>query len=390
MRFYKTNHGYYYQEYSNGKKKRISKENYLKSTNKSKSKSKPKSKSKLKGGKRPQIFPLSLYHINMTITDQPYLQDYTTYTGTLADDFLLKANDSVNTKMTPIVNCFKLYTGYNDGMGDYIYMIKTASFTYNWEATGLLSKTPYMLWKKKYPGRDSDEFPLIGHGYCYLQAMTFNFFPKKRMIVGQMKYLIQIGVQSINDLLTLHFTNNNGNDEHLKAGEKYAIKSLYGKSTLGKKCSRFTDTGNIGKKLNSRDVKRTFTKHVHDLLVRFPYYDPGDPFNKPVTRDSVQNNNNTSSIWYGLIVSRSSNAAQKLQDIKSNCERTFAKWATMKLEEKQQKIDMKILTEYLNDIKYALSIRELTENEPNEPNEEVEYIYEDLRQIARELGIDDF
>ena len=51
MRIYKTQKGYYYKEYSNGKKKRISKEDYLKMIKKTKTKTKKKPKKAImKGG----------------------------------------------------------------------------------------------------------------------------------------------------------------------------------------------------------------------------------------------------------------------------------------------------------------------------------------------------
>jgi len=178
MRVYRTKGGYFYKELKNGKKTRISKDKYLKlKGNKHK---------KMKGGQGKvytlgRVNTMDLFglveQVNQIDPDSFYVER-------------VKRN-----KKRIILKNFWLYTNFDDGMGDYIYMKKQnkkQSRLNNWESCWF-GKTPFQMWEEEYP--DNPDFPLIGRGYAYLRAIPFSF-QNKLQFVTQLKDLVIPTVRS--------------------------------------------------------------------------------------------------------------------------------------------------------------------------------------------------
>ena len=189
MRIYKTQKGYYYKEYSNGKKKRISKENYLKMIKKTKKNPK---KSIMKGGA--YVYPLTFLgevpidadiirsiEENMKRSAHNYLKHYCKFYNTGNQKQYVFKKDS-----------FFLCRRTKDQKGDYLFMKPSPFLTNDWKAT-YWTKTPFQVWREKYGIKQSRlcglgtsgfkkaniEFPPKGKGYLYLEEIEFDGLSSK-------------------------------------------------------------------------------------------------------------------------------------------------------------------------------------------------------------------
>ena len=258
MIVYRTKGGYFYKELKNGKKTRISKDKYLKlKGNKHK---------KMKGGVG-KVYELK----KVQITDRFGLFNKSVH----PDEFYVQLKSTGKI----VLSNFKLYTNFDDGIGDYIYMKintkKKSKELNNWEScwTG---ETPFQKWnskdgKKSVGRRHDDNFPLIGRGYAYLRAIPFSF-KKKR--VKESKY--EKSSKEVFEITKLQYVDRLVDLLIPKVSSRGRVK---------------TTTLSIEELLKNKHVKAALNKYAAYVLSEFNQF--VSPFAKSVGRNSVQYEENS-------------------------------------------------------------------------------------------------